>query len=391
MPSMARSLLFLVLAASSLVGATEKDAVHKLQQTGKANLELRLAKSSTCTKENLQIRREWGDISKAERREYIAAMLCLMSKPSQLDQTEYPGAKTRYDDFVAVHMNQTTTIHGTGSFLAWHRYFTWSFERVLREECGYTGSQPYWNWGKWASDPVKSPLFDGSDTSLSGNGLKVDHEDTDYYPAGPGGGCIYSGPFVNMTVRLGPLSPILKPAPAANPLPNGMGDNPRCVRRDITNYLSSRYTRTEDMVTLIADSPDILAFQDRLQAVTARPWEVEGTYNPAEHNGMPLMGIHASGHHTIGGDPGGDFYTSPNDPAFFNHHAGIDRTWAIWQWLDLENRTEQIAGGTAMFDPVNSPRQTLDDIVDLGVVGDQVWRIRDLVSTVDGQFCYTYE
>lgn len=56
-----------------------------------------------------------GDISKAERREYIAAMLCLMSKPSQLDQTEYPGAKTRYDDFVAVHMNQTLTIHGTVS------------------------------------------------------------------------------------------------------------------------------------------------------------------------------------------------------------------------------------------------------------------------------------
>lgn len=252
-------------------------------------------------------------------------------------------------------------------------------------------SRQYWNWGKWAADPAKSPLFDGSDTSLSGNGAKIEHGDTDYYKAGPGGGCINSGPFVNLTARLGPLSPIISPAPNANPLPNGMGDNPRCIRRDITNYLSSRFTRTEDMVRLITDSPDILAFQDRMQAVNPKPWDLEATWDPAANNGMPLFGVHAGGHHTIGGDPGGDFFTSPNDPAFYNHHSGIDRTWAIWQWLDLENRTNQIAGGTFMFDPINSPRQTLDDIVDLGVVGDKVWRIRDLVSTVDGPFCYTYE
>lgn len=390
---MARSLWLLLLAASSFVGAScKKDDVYKLQQTGKHNLEVRLAKSTTCTKDNLQVRREWGDISKAERRKYIDAMLCLMNKPSHLNQTEYPGAQTRFDDFVAVHINQTLFTHGTGQFLAWHRYFTWSFERVLREECGYIGTQPYWNWGKWASDPASSPLFDGSDTSLSGNGRKIDHGYNDYFPPGPGGGCIYSGPFVNMTVRLGPIAPQFNPTPAANPLPNGMGDNPRCLGRDVNNYLSSRYTRTKDMVILIADSPNILAFQDRMQAVTARPWEQEDTYDPAEHGGMPLMGVHAGGHHTIGGDPASDFFISPNDPVFYAHHGGIDRTWAIWQWLNSENRTEVIAGGTHMFDPVNSPRATLDDLVDLGVVGEgKVWRIRDLVSTVDGPFCYTYE
>lgn len=56
--------------------------------------------------------------------------------------------------------------------------------------------QQYWNWGKWAADPANSPLFDGSDTSLSGNGRKIDHGYNDYFPPGPGGGCIYSGPFV---------------------------------------------------------------------------------------------------------------------------------------------------------------------------------------------------
>lgn len=65
-----------------------------------------------------------------------------MSKPSILDQTLYPGAKSRYDDFVAVHINFTLTIHGTGNFLGWHRYFVHAYEQALRNECGYTGYQP---------------------------------------------------------------------------------------------------------------------------------------------------------------------------------------------------------------------------------------------------------
>lgn len=40
-------------------------------------------------------------------------MLCLMSAPSKLDKTKFPGAKSRFDDFVVVHMNQTMSIHNT--------------------------------------------------------------------------------------------------------------------------------------------------------------------------------------------------------------------------------------------------------------------------------------
>lgn len=59
-----------------------------------------------------------GDISDEEKKAYIAAMLCIMEKPSKLDPTQFPGAKSRYDDFVVVHMNQTMTIHGTVRSLA---------------------------------------------------------------------------------------------------------------------------------------------------------------------------------------------------------------------------------------------------------------------------------
>lgn len=53
----------------------------------------------------------------------------------------------------------------------------------------------YWDWGRWAEDPESSPIFDGSETSLSGNGEKIDHEGTPMIPAGNGGGCVKSGPF----------------------------------------------------------------------------------------------------------------------------------------------------------------------------------------------------
>jgi hypothetical protein len=54
-----------------------------------------------------------GDLTTDERDDYIKAVKCLMSSPSKLSSTHYPGAKTRYDDFVVVHMNMTPSVHAT--------------------------------------------------------------------------------------------------------------------------------------------------------------------------------------------------------------------------------------------------------------------------------------
>lgn len=69
----------------------------------------------------------------------------------------------------------------------------------------------------------------------------------------------------------------------------------------------------------------------------------------------------------------------------------IDRTWSIWQTQDLANRLAVISGGTSMMG--GGRAQSLDDVVDLGVVGiaGARYKIRELVSTVDGPFCYVYE
>lgn len=67
----------------------------------------------------------------------------------------------------------------------------------------------------------------------------------------------------------------------------------------------------------------------------------------------------------------------------------IDRVWTIWQSQDLANRLMVIAGGTSMFG-IGSRLQSLDDLIDLGNVEPTAkkWKIRELVSIVDGPLCY---
>lgn len=53
-------------------------------------------------------------------------------------------------------------------------------EQALRNECNYTGSIPYWDWTKTAEEGfANSEMFDGSATSLSGNGAPVNYTDSD--------------------------------------------------------------------------------------------------------------------------------------------------------------------------------------------------------------------
>ncbi|KAF4547359.1 Tyrosinase-like protein 8 [Elsinoe fawcettii] len=339
----------------------------------------------SCNLRSITERREWHTFNKREKLSYISAVKCLQSKPSQIGQSA-PGAKSRYDDFVAIvspaslHIQQTGTIHATGNFLSWHRYFTWSYEQALRNECGYKGYQPYLNWGKVAADPLGAPIFDGSPQSLGGDGVKTNYTGIPVprpdnvlirVPPGNGGGCITSGPFHDMRVNLGPVltaMPDVKP----NPSPDGLQYNPRCLRRDINPKASaSLYDRnTSD---LIQNSNDIAAFQNSLQ----------GDFP----NG--LLGVHAAGHFLVGGDPGSDTWTSPGDPYFFLHHAQIDRVWWIWQNQDLANRKQVIAGTITLANRPPSRAARLDDVLSLGILADNI-TISDAVSTTEGPFCYIY-
>ncbi|KAK2882370.1 hypothetical protein FQN49_000425 [Arthroderma sp. PD_2] len=106
-------------------------------------LETVRTRESGCTPRNLRYRQEWGSLSKRSRREYIEAVQCLQKKAPLISKEDVPGARSRFDDFSATHILQTPFIHFSGIFLHFHRYYVWFYEKALREECGYKGSQPY--------------------------------------------------------------------------------------------------------------------------------------------------------------------------------------------------------------------------------------------------------
>lgn len=71
------------------------------------------SKRGGCTLQNLRVRRDWRAFSKTQKKDYINSVLCLQKLPSRTPAHLAPGARTRYDDFVATHINQTQIIHYT--------------------------------------------------------------------------------------------------------------------------------------------------------------------------------------------------------------------------------------------------------------------------------------
>ena len=146
-----------------------------------------------------------GSLSVTERRYYIQAVKCLMRQPSQLPPGLAAGAISRYDDITATHISMTLQIHGDGIFLTWHRHFVYLVHKELEERCGYSGTVPYWNCPQWAAELLTSPFFDGSPTSLSGDGdyvsnAEVPSFDNKMFPRGNGGGCVRTSPFAKLNL-----------------------------------------------------------------------------------------------------------------------------------------------------------------------------------------------
>ncbi|RYO04717.1 hypothetical protein AA0119_g3899 [Alternaria tenuissima] len=295
--------IFLLALAGSTIAAKapETDALAK---HGLDQLWLDVAKhpnsySTKCTKRKVARRREWSKLKRSEKLNYIDAVQCTGQKKARTPAAIAAGAKSRYDDFVVTHILLTQYTHGNGNFLSWHRYFMWAWEQTLRNECGYKGYLPYYNWALWADNPAASPLLDGSDTSISGDGEYVPGRNVSCVPnpgrcfveipPGNGGGCVASGPFKNWKMHVGPISS-LDTTVQPNPSPDGLGYNPRCIKRDI-NTRSSSETTDANVAGLITGSANISAFQNTLQ-------------NPSPG----ILRVHLGGHQTIGGDAGSDFY-----------------------------------------------------------------------------------
>jgi len=206
-----------------------------------------------CTFETARVRTEFRKMSNEDRKSFTDAITCLKQVPTTVDTTAMPGVVSRYDEYVATHINMTMNIHVTADFLAWHRNYIWEWENDLINTCGYTGNLPYWDWARDAYAPHESELFNGDEFSMGSDGVFVPgREDTFLglmgvtFPPGTGGGCTQSGPFSgDVFSTLGPLD-----SPYNDNVENDYDYNPRCLVRDLNVFFSSRYNTYAKLVSL---------------------------------------------------------------------------------------------------------------------------------------------
>jgi hypothetical protein len=216
---------------------------------------------------------------------------------------------SRWDEYIAIHwMIQDAFAPGTSSvnfghggsgsysFLSWHRYFLYQFEKQLQSHVPGV-MLPYWDW----TDPA--PIM--TDTFLGPNGT-INNE-------------VRSGYFARNAPGT-PGSPT--PAPTWWPIgltgwlmPSAFGSASGPLRRRIGS-LSGLPTTTDLRESLTkATYP---AFQNALES---------GAGLTSFHQ------MHNRLHGWIGGPTGqmSDPSYSPFDPIFYLHHCNIDRLWTMWQ------------------------------------------------------------
>lgn len=311
-----------------------------------------------------------------ERIAYTDAVNCIMNQPSQLDATLYPGATNKFEDYAAIHIARSLNVHVSGFFLTWHRLYLQVWYNDLQQTCGYAGPMPYWNWPATAGNLQTSPVFDGSATSMSGDGLAnntgpIALGPNFTIPHGTGGGCVTTGPFANYQTTFAPID--IGVALSGGPLPpTAFNYNPACLTRDLNSYVANTFTTQAEVDAAIA-LPDIASFQDAING------------NVTADN----LGLHLGAHFTVGGIAS-NLFTSPQDPIWYLLHAYMDKVYTAWQ--DANPAAAYYVSGTETFsDTPPSADVTVDTYEpDWGYFYPSV-TVGSLLNTKGGPFCYKYE
>ncbi|KAI0469858.1 hypothetical protein GGR56DRAFT_684258 [Xylariaceae sp. FL0804] len=325
----------------------------------------RPSRRATCSE--TKTRREWRELTSTEQLAYLDAVLCMQSADNQ---TSTYQVQSRYDDFVALHIEMTPDVHWTGKFLPFHRNLIHLWEQDLATTCGYEGTLPYWDWTIDAvttneTEFLTSAIWNAT-YGFGGNGAD-DGRTNSQSGADSGGGCVTSGPFTQANYN-------------ATFAQGGSTYDPHCLQRDISaEYITSACSSEKVGKLLNATTFDDFEYM------------IEGDIGAD----MSVTSVHGGGHLGTGGDMS-NTYTSPSDPIFWLHHANIDRVWNSWQRADWETRQSEIGGGDVMgaypftFADENTTYSnvTLDTVLQYDQIGDDI-TIGDVMD-IETDLCYTY-
>ncbi|CAI0650886.1 unnamed protein product [Colletotrichum noveboracense] len=314
-----------------------------------------LPRAEPCTTPS--VRKEWRELAPAEKADYLRAAVCLRSLPHQ-KYAPYEAVVTRMDDLTFTHWALQSRIHFVANFLPWHRWFVQLHEDLLRNECNYTGVQPYWDWTIDADARAvpTSPLFD-AETGFGGNGQFTGSDVPGFQR------CVVDGPFANTNLTLSMGWPDV----------GEPGNRLHCLTREF----NSGDGADENGVTIIGDM-QAGAFDSRVMNTI---YAFEGFGDMVTMlEGLP----HAQVHSIIYGDMGPA--TSPNEPLFFLHHANVDRVWAKWQG---RNAT-RLADYTGFQDTDKIYPAAITDSMPVLELAETDLLVRDYMDTLSGPLCYTY-
>lgn len=330
-----------------------------------------------CTDDNIKVRKDFDLMAPEERKAYTDAIKCIMAQPSQLDQTLYPAAINRYFDYATIHVNRTRQVHLSGFFLTWHRYYLHLFEQDLKETCGYTGAFPYWNWPNTAGRLRQSPIFNGDEYSMSGDGEYVDSgpvvlAPTFSIPHGSGGGCVTTGPFagMNYTIQEIPTSLLIQGLPLP---PDAFAKNEQCLTRDLNEFAATSWVN-KTLLAKALDAPNITDFESQINGII----------------GGGVLGLHSGAHFTMGA-PASSIFVSVQDPIWWPLHTMLDNVYSSWQRRHPALAASVYGTETAVNLPP-SPNVTLETVhPDWGYFSEESLSIGDLISIQAGPFCYKYD
>jgi tyrosinase len=291
-------------------------------------------------------RKNVKDLTAEEKRDFVEAVLKLKQTPSPFDRQ-----LSWYDQFVVFHKQVTRasiTEHSQGhhnpAFLPWHRKMLMLYEDALREVSGKNITVPYWDWTDPAStDAVFAEDFMGP----SGDEAQ--------------GYAVVKGPFRKgvWTINIQPEDPtnLERAGKDTTWLVRAQGVNSGNLNEELCEYENQCEERYPVRLPTTEDVERCLA----VPTFDKAPWNLY--VSPTESFRNCLEGfsgdendksqhMHNIGHDWVAGmvllnpqslkEPAPrdikilygtmePLETSPNDPAFFLHHANVDRLWAQWE------------------------------------------------------------
>ncbi|KAI9155098.1 D-amino-acid oxidase [Paramyrothecium foliicola] len=311
------------------------------------------ADGEACT--NPAVRKEWRELTSAEKSEYIRAAVCIRGLPKE-KYAQIDAVTTRLDDLVHTHRTLDLQIHFVANFLPWHRWFVQLHEDLLRTECGFTGAQPYWDWSIDADavNVPNSPIFDPT-TGFGGNGQRTNSTQPGFER------CLVDGPFANTNLTLG----------MGWPDEDSAGDRLHCLSRQFNNAIPD-------------ENGDYVPGDMQAGAYNSAVVNTILNFDTFSSMSNMLEGLpHAQGN-VLFGDMGP--ITSPNEPLFFLHHGNVDRIWAKWQG---RNAT-RLADYTGFNDRNDTIRAHTGDAMPAMELSDVAPIVKDYMDIEAGALCYSY-